>query len=210
MRQIVSTAIVAVIVGAVAGATMSAVAQEDPATTTERTITPAGLNADKVDGKHAVRYTLNRNLRRNRLVATNRQGFLPPNIVRPGWNAIQGKPPTFADGQVDWTEVANKPADPVITITQQAQAWNFNTNGFKTIDVVCPTGKVIGGGFFDVNAPTNSGLVSSYPFSPTTWRLAINVVSQPETGTAYAMCMTGAPATVVARVTPAAKNPTGD
>ncbi len=54
MRQIISTAVVAVIVGALAGATMSAVAQA-PA---EQAITPAaGINAATVDGKSAVGYT---------------------------------------------------------------------------------------------------------------------------------------------------------
>ena len=106
MRQIISTAVVAVIVGALAGATMSAVAQA-PA---EQSITPAaGINADKVDGKHAIGYTTRKLARRGKLVATNRRGELPSNIVSPLWRLMRGVPATLADGQIDWGEIQNKP-----------------------------------------------------------------------------------------------------
>ncbi len=107
MRQIISTAVVAVIVGALAGATMSAVAQA-PA---EQAITPAaGINAASVDGKSAVGYTTKKLARRGKLVATNRSGELPSNIVRPLWRLMVGTPATFADGQVGWNEVVGTPA----------------------------------------------------------------------------------------------------
>ena len=91
MRQVMSTALVAVIVGAVSGATMGALAQSEPAT--ERAVTPAaGINAASVDGKSAVGFTNKRGPRRGKLVATNRQGELPSNIVRPYWGFIKNKP----------------------------------------------------------------------------------------------------------------------
>jgi hypothetical protein len=94
LRHVLPIAIAAAMVVTIFPATT--LAQED-----ERTITPAGLNADKVDGKHAVGYTNNRRLRRNKLVATNRRGFLPSNIVQPFWAYIQNMPPGFADGVDD-------------------------------------------------------------------------------------------------------------
>ncbi len=107
MRQIISTAVVAVIVGALAGATMSAVAQA-PA---EQAITPAaGINAATVDGKSAVGYTKDRLRRKNKLVATNRHGFLPSNIVKPKWGLISGKPGILDDGQIAWNELQGIPA----------------------------------------------------------------------------------------------------
>lgn len=107
MRQVISTAIVAVIVGALAGATMSAVAQA-PA---EQAITPAaGINAATVDGKSAVGYTNKKRARRGKLVATNKQGLLPSNIVQPFWGHIKNKPGILADQQISWGEVVGKPA----------------------------------------------------------------------------------------------------
>lgn len=200
MRQVISTAVVAVIVGALAGATMSAVAQA-PA---EQAITPAaGINAATVDGRSAVGYTNRKQVRRGKLVATNRQGELPSNIVRPFWGYIKNTPVGFADG-VDNEGLTG------ISVTTHAASFNLTTGGVHTVDVACPTGNVIGGGFYDVNAPNGSGLKSSYPFNTTTWRLHIYVVSPPETGTAYAICLDSQPATLVARLTPAAKNPTGN
>ena len=200
MRQVISTAVVAVIVGALAGATMSAVAQA-PA---ERAITPAaGINAATVDGKSAVGYTNKKRVRRGKLVATNRQGELPSNIVRPFWGYIKNKPAGFADG-VDNEGLTG------IAVTTHAASFDLTTGGVHPVDVACPTGNVIGGGFYDVNVPNGSGLNSSYPIDATPWRLYINVVSPPENGTAYAICLESQPSTLVARLTPAARNPTGN
>jgi microcystin-dependent protein len=93
MRQIVSTALVAVVVGAVAGATMGAVAQS-PAQEPGQAIVPSvtSLNAHRVDGRHAVSAKASRARRAGKLVATNKQGLLPANIIRPAWGLIQGKP----------------------------------------------------------------------------------------------------------------------
>jgi hypothetical protein len=107
MRQVISTTLVAVIVGALAGATMSAVAQA-PA---EQAITPAaGINAASVDGKSAVGYTNKRNARKGKLVATNKAGELPSNIVRPYWGYLKNKPGILADDQIGWNELQGIPA----------------------------------------------------------------------------------------------------
>ncbi len=106
MRQLLSTALVACIVGALAGASFGAVAQapaEPPVTTT-------ALNADTVDGLSAVKATSKKTKRKNKLVATDAKGFLPSNIVKAKWGLIAGKPAFLADGQVGWNEVAGIPA----------------------------------------------------------------------------------------------------
>jgi hypothetical protein len=118
MRNILSTALVALIVGTLAGATVSTLAQSEPSK--DRLVAPAAKvgNADMVDGKHAVSYTNLPGKRANKISATNSNGELPPNIVRPMWNLIQDKPATFADGTVSWSEVTDKP-----TIPGDSVAW---------------------------------------------------------------------------------------
>lgn len=117
MRRVLSTAVVALIIAALAGIPSGAIAQSDPA---DDPISPSavtrGLNADKIDGKHASRYTLRRAPRAKKVVATNRVGMLPPNIIEPLWPLIQGKPAFLADNQVHWNEIVGKPAT-VITAT---------------------------------------------------------------------------------------------
>ncbi len=118
MRQIISTAVVAVIVGAVAGATMGAVAQSGPAATTEQVISPAtvsNINAHKVDGRHAVGSGASKAKRAGKLVATSSSGYLPSNIVKPYWGAIRNKPAGFADG-VDNVGYVSKVHPKVYTI----------------------------------------------------------------------------------------------
>jgi hypothetical protein len=78
------------------------------------------LNADRVDGRHAIKSTGNAALRKGRLMAFSAAGYLPSNIVQGGvatiaalrspvgavneadnpvhWNQLQGVPPTIADG----------------------------------------------------------------------------------------------------------------
>ena len=110
MRQIISTALVAVIVSLLTVTAMGVLALDEPATT-ERTIMPAaGINAASVDGKSAVGYTSKKTLRRYKLVATGGAGMLPSNIVRPFWGLIRNKPGILADNQMSWDEVKNKPA----------------------------------------------------------------------------------------------------
>ena len=105
MRQLVSTALVAYIVGALAGASFGAVAQA-PA---EPSLGTTALNADSVDGLSAVKATNRKAKRKNRLVATDAKGFLPSNIVKAKWGLIGGKPAFVADGLVGWNEVVGIP-----------------------------------------------------------------------------------------------------
>lgn len=75
----------------------------------------AGVNADKVDGRHAIKYTSKKSRRKGKLMAFGATGYLPANIVKGGvatlaalrdpagavnepdnpvhWNQIQGVPP---------------------------------------------------------------------------------------------------------------------
>jgi hypothetical protein len=161
MRHLISTALVALIIGALAGATMSGVAQEPSNTDPpdDRAFEVAGINADRVDGKHAIGSTYDSNLRKNKLVATNKQGLLPSNIVKPKWGLIRNKPGILADGQVGWGEVNNKPggfADGVdnagvtgIKLTY-VEVKRTLAPGKDFADIAkCPTGaKVTGGGFY--------------------------------------------------------------
>jgi hypothetical protein len=74
-------------------------------------VTPAaGVNADRVDGKNAVGSGASIQQRAKKLVATNKQGLLPSNIVKPLWNLIQGIPGILADGLVGFDEIAGMPA----------------------------------------------------------------------------------------------------
>jgi hypothetical protein len=109
MRQIISTAVVAVIVSVVTATAVGALAKDEPATTA---ITAAGINADKVDGRHAVSYTNIATKRANKLVATNANGYLPSNIIRPKWALIKDRPSILRDGKVTWAEVSDKPTIP--------------------------------------------------------------------------------------------------
>jgi len=105
MRQVLSTALVACIVGALAGASFGAVAQS-PA---EPPVSTTALNAGAVDGLSAVKATSQKAKRMGKLVATDAKGFLPSNIVKAKWGLIGGKPAFLADGQVGWGEIAGIP-----------------------------------------------------------------------------------------------------
>jgi hypothetical protein len=78
MRHILSTALVALIVGGIAGATVGAVAQ-----TPAEPAAVSAINADRVDGRHAVGAGASKAARAGKLVATDQHGYLPSNIVKP-------------------------------------------------------------------------------------------------------------------------------
>ncbi len=144
MRQVLSTALVALIVGALAGGAVGALAQSpEESAIGPSAITPAGINAATVDGKSAVGFTKDRLRRKNKLVATNRYGFLPPNIVKHKWGLISGKPAGFADG-VDNAGVTGVKLTYVETATHTLPA------GVGMADTAfCPPGtQVTGGGFY--------------------------------------------------------------
>ena len=84
MRQVLSTALVALIVGGLAGATVGALAQSPDEAEAGAGISPAAvsnINADRVDGKHAVGAYASKAARAGKLVAMNGAGYLPKNII---------------------------------------------------------------------------------------------------------------------------------
>lgn len=96
MRQVLSTALVALVVAAVTAVTVSAVAQSEPEAVMPAAV--SNVNAHRVDGKHAVGAGATKAQRAGKLVATNADGELPSNIIKPDWSLIQNLPTGFADG----------------------------------------------------------------------------------------------------------------
>jgi hypothetical protein len=87
------------------GAAPVAAQSDDP-------VAPAAVsgNADQVDYKDAVGAKTSRAERAKSLVATNREGRLPSNILEPLWKLIKGIPAVLADGQISWAELVAIPA----------------------------------------------------------------------------------------------------
>ena len=201
MRQILSTAITAMIVAALTAVSISALAQDAP--TTERTVAPAAvsnINAHRVDGKHAVGFTNKLKVRRNKLVATNKQGLLPSNIVRPLWRLIKGKPAVLADGAVGWNEVAGTPAgfadgvDDVgvtgLTVTMKTASSTLTANTNGGVEADCPAGTtLIGGGHWTSSSFTYN--YDSYPnYLRTGWYAGYRNTSGSSASIgAYAFCL---------------------
>ncbi len=188
MRELVSTALVALIVSVLTVTAVGVLAQDEPATTGERTITPAGINAATVDGKSAVGFTKDRLRRKNKLVATNRYGFLPPNIVKPKWGLISGKPAGFADG-VDNAGVTGVK----LTLKHGSQvSVDANLEEFQTVD--CPAGSFATGG----GAVTTSNFMSittSYPSDADTWKVWVTNTDtiNAHQMSAYVVCLSTQP-----------------
>lgn len=163
MRQVISTALVAVVVSLVTVTAAGVLAQE----TESRPIEPAAvakINADRVDGKHAVGARASRTQRAGKLVATNAQGYLPANI-------LQDRPVT----QIKITRVES----PYTSLAAGGQ-------GYAEAD--CPTGSiVVGGGFrtatYDIN------VVDSWAFDSNTWRVVAKAAAASSLA-AHAECMT--------------------
>jgi len=109
----------------------------------ERVFEVAGLNADSVDGQHAVRYSTKKSKRAGKLVATNAAGYLPSNIVKPRWGYVKNKPAGFADN-VDNVGVSG------VTITRVVSGRVTIASGeYGTVSAYCPEGSVaVGGGFW--------------------------------------------------------------
>jgi hypothetical protein len=145
VRQLLSTAIVALVVAALTAVTVSAVAQS-PA---ETPVSPAALNADTVDGLHAVKATKNTKARANKLVATNAKGFLPSNIVK----AVTG---------VKVTRVAGPKSSP-------------QADGVTFAYAYCPEGSLIVGGGADIDTGNDGSaanvthFLSNQPGGPRNW-----------------------------------------
>ena len=124
-------------------------------------------------------------------MATNPEGFLPPNIVKPFWGNLQNVPEGFADGVDDGiTQISTHLADsPPVTIAA-------DDNG--TALATCPAGtKVLSGGgtasSFLVHMVTSfqagNGWIVAYQNTDT-----VNA----RTITAIATCATVTPASAIA------------
>jgi hypothetical protein len=184
-----------------------AVAQSEP--TPEQAIVPAGFNADKVDGRHAVGHRASRKKRAGKLVATNKQGFLPSNIIRPAWKLILGKPAAFRDGRITWGEVQNKPGgfadgvdDAGVTSVKVTQVWGLivavAAGAGKSAEVHCPGGsRAVGGGLGTTS--TAFALYASFAIDASTgWRIfAKNNGGTPGSIQAVAQCLSADPATTI-------------
>jgi hypothetical protein len=196
IRQSLAFVIAIGMVIAVASApTVAQVADENA----ERVFEAAGLNADRVDGQHAVKYSTKKSKRANKLVATNAAGYLPSNIVRPKWSYIKGKPASFTDGQIGWYEVANKPggfADNqdnagVTQVTIKHVRVNGTISGSSSRDftVSCPSGYVVTGGGI-TQAGVNVRITDTSPWGKYGWVVTgFNLGLSPQDVSAYAICM---------------------
>jgi hypothetical protein len=74
----------------------------------------ANINADRVDGRHAVKSTGNVNLRKGRLMAFSAAGYLPSNIVLGGVATVAALQSTAgavneADNPVHWNQLQGVP-----------------------------------------------------------------------------------------------------
>jgi hypothetical protein len=188
MRQILSTAIVALVVAALTAVSVSALAQSSPAT--DSTYSPASvskINADKVDGKHAVGAGATIPQRRGKLVATDKTGFLPRNIVKPLWPLIQHMPAGFADG-VDDQGVTG------VTVTRLSGSNSLPANSsFGFLSPSCPTGSAVVGGGFLSQAYGVTAAVSAP--SGDRWYAAFeNHIAAAITVTVYVLCLATDPA----------------
>lgn len=174
MKSLRYRLLAAVTIGLLAGAPIGAAAQSEGSSAEEASAPAAGINADRVDGKHAVGATTDNARRARKLVATNRRGFLPSNIVKPLWGLIRDIPAVLADGVVGWGEVANKPAgfadgvDNVgvakVRVVQidGAQVDVAAGSGPAGFFLACPEGSVVVGGGYS----TPLKVVQSRPDGP--------------------------------------------
>jgi len=181
------------------------VAQSEPAA--EQAIVPAGLNADKIDGRHAVGHGASARKRAGKLVATNKKGQLPSNIVKPAWRLILGKPAAFRDGQIGWGEVQGMPpgfADGVdhmgmtgITLTRHGKTYDLPKETEDHFTLPCPTGKLVSGGFW-VADPENMRMERSRPID-NSWQVGAHNVStlQGLQLDVYVICMSTDPGSAI-------------
>ncbi len=186
MRNLVSTVIAALIVGALAGATVGAVAQDEP--TKAEPAALSNINADKVDGRHAVGSGASKAKRAGKLVATNSKGYLPSNIVKPYWGAIKNKPAGFADG---------KDNAGVTSVTMQHVRINggipAGPGSYNDFNVNCPAGYVVTGGGFD-QAAGDIRIIDSSPNGSSSWYVhMLNLGASAREVSVYAICMNVTP-----------------
>ncbi len=154
----------AIVVMAAALATFSA-AQEGSGS--------SGINAGRVDGLHAVRYTTSPGTRNGKLVGANSSDYLPNNIIRKADDANK------LDG-LDSTAYAKVSELTMETTTVGYTAENTIFGpGTHVLRVGCPTGwaRTGGGyGFADTGDTTEYAVVSSIPAGNDSWEVHFEVV----------------------------------
>jgi hypothetical protein len=193
MRQILSTAVTAVIVSLLTLTVAGAMAQSEPPASST-TISPSAvsdINADRVDGKHAVGAGAKIRQRAGKLVATDKHGFLPRNIVKPLWPLIQHMPAGFADGVDDGVTGLG-----VTTVTGSTSGvFGPGTSGFST--ATCPVGSLLVGGGYQAGGFVEVG--RAYEDNPNRWFVeGLNTsTSANRTITAYAYCLSVTPSSAI-------------
>lgn len=144
-------------------------------------------DADMVDGRHAVKFSMNRNERAGHIVATNHKGYLPSNIVKPFWGNIKHMPVGFADG-VDDTGVAR-----LQTSIVHSSPMTLIPGEVGSVRAVCAPGwSVVGGGF---RGPDVLSAFTSFPADDHSWyvRAENTAASSDAEFSAYAVCLIARP-----------------
>jgi hypothetical protein len=131
------------------------------------------------------------------------------------WGDIANKPADLADGQIGWGEVANKPdgfldgvddqgVTKIVLTTVESAPSIVADQTVGTAIATCPAGKLVGGGH-SVAAVVGGGegkinFIGSRPLSNATqWRVtAWNGTGNNASFSAFAICMTTDPGTVIA------------
>jgi hypothetical protein len=150
------------------------------------------VNADRVDGKHAVGAGASRTTRAGKLVATNAAGLLPDNIVTPRWTCLQGVPAGFADG-VDGEGIS----ETTITRVESAQGV-IPANGTGGAHADCPAGATLTGGGFFSQLDDAFQVIDSRPGTTTRWVVFARNTSDVNLSIrAYALCISVEPASAL-------------
>jgi len=148
-------------------------------------------------------------------VATNKQGFLPSNIVQPLWGTIKNKPAPFADGQISWSELQGIPAgfaDGVdnkgvtgVTVVTNAEADTIGASTTRQFLLYCPAGQATGGGFALLESTTR--VLGAAAYGNYYYLVLQNSVATPDPFNYYVTCLTTDGGTSVAsRLTRAARD----
>ena len=196
-------------------------------------VTPAaGINADTVDGKHAVKATSNKTKRSGKLMAFSTQGYLPDNIILKAMDsdeldgldstafatleALRSSAGTVneADNPVNWNQLQGVPAGladgvdggiTAMTFTQEvgtAVVLAANSNG--TAAATCPAGSVpVSGGHTASSYLVYN--VSSFRAGAGWIVAARNTDAAAQTLTAIVHCVTAVPSTAISSISIAKK-----
>jgi hypothetical protein len=166
MRQVLSTAIVALVVAALTAVTVSAMAQSERESVTLAAV--SDIDAHQVDGRHAVGAGASRARRAGKLVATDADGYLPSDILSP-------RPITDID----------------LTYVEQTFPIPDDATGSGAVE--CPLYTTVVGGGFSVLLPDVT-VTGSRPLPASGWRVtARNTSGETRMVTAFAVCMAWTP-----------------